>query len=124
MDLELFPFQVFDIANGASVSVTRLSTREFIAKAKGKPIEDGGRAVDERLVDGDGRAIIDPATDEARLLRELADRGGHASISGNQDRHSMRELETLRLVTHYCPSGDRVDYDISDLGRLAVTQLL
>jgi len=104
--------------------MTRLSTPDFIARAQAEVIEDSGREIDEHLIDGDGRVLIDPATEGARLLRELYAKGGHGTTTGNIDRRELAKLVEARLMKYKLPSVDRVDYDITDLGRLMVEEVL
>jgi hypothetical protein len=123
MKIKLYPFRVFDMKTGSNSVVNRFSTPEFIRAARGEPIDDGAREFDEALVDGDGRLLIDPHSDSARLLKELSGLGGKAAISGNKDRRAMEILTNFGLVTYSLPANDIVDYAITDLGRLLVAEL-
>jgi hypothetical protein len=121
--LKLYPFRLFDMRTGSNTVVHRLSTPEFIRTARGEPIEAGAREIDERLVDGGGRLLIDIQSDSARLLKSLSDLGGKASISGYKDRTIWQALSRSGLVTHSPAANDIVNYTMTDLGHLMVAEL-
>jgi hypothetical protein len=121
---EVFPFEVRDTASGAAIVDTRLSTREFISERHWKAIEGRMRTVDESLVDNEGRVILDTDGPSAILLKELAE-VGHGEAPRHVNLRHLTELVNARLVTR--KAGERpgmVAYDITELGRLFVRDLL
>jgi hypothetical protein len=121
---EVFPFEVHSTSSGATIVDTRLSTREFISERHWKIIESRMRTVDESLVDSAGRVILDTDGPSAILLKELAE-VGHGEAPRHVSLRHMTELVNARLVTRKV--GERpgmVAYDITELGRLLVRDLL
>ena len=72
---EVFPFETRDPESGATVIDTRLSTRGYIEGRRCKIIESRMRTVDESLVDGEGRILLDSDGESAKLLKQLAQVG-------------------------------------------------
>ena len=121
---EVFPFEVRDAASGATIADIRLSTREYISERHYKIIESRMRTVDESLVDSEGLVILDPDSQSAILLKELSI-VGHKEAPRHANLWQMAELVNARLITRN--AGDRpgiVAYDITELGRLFVRDLL
>ena len=121
---EVFPFEVRDAASGATIADIRLSTREYISERHYKIIESRMRTVDESLVDSEGLVILDPDSQSAILLKELSI-VGHKEAPRHVNLRQMAELVNARLITRN--AGDRpgiVAYDITELGRLFVRDLL
>jgi hypothetical protein len=121
--IKLYPFRVFYMRTGSNAVVHRLSTSEFIRTVRGEPIEEEAREIDEKLVDSDGRLLIDTQSDGARLLKSLSDLGGKISMSGYKDHSTWQILISSGLTSHSPAGNDIVNYAITDLGRLMVAEL-
>ena len=121
---EVFPFEARDATTGATITDTRLSTREYIGQRHCKIIENRMRTVDESLVDSEGRLILDPDSASAELLKELAEVGRREAPRHINLRH-MALLDAAGLATRSVGSRPGlVAYDITDLGRQFVRDLL
>ena len=121
---EVFPFEDRDALSGATIVDTRLSTRVYINRRHCKIIESRMRTVDESLVDSEGRLILDSNGPSAILLKELSI-VKHKEAPRHLNLREMAELANANLITRNV--GDRpgmVAYDITELGRLFVRDLL
>ena len=121
---EIFPFEARYAVSGATIVDTRLSTREYIGQRHHKIIENRMRTVDESLVDGEGRVILDTDGPSANLLKELAE-VGHGEAPRYVNLGHMGALVRAGLAKR--TAGGRpgmVAYDITELGRLFVRDLL
>jgi hypothetical protein len=123
--IEVYPFSRYDSESGKMLEDRRCSTREYIRERGGVIIEGGTRLVGDTLVDHQGRLILDPSGESARLLKQLdAAEGGHGETTGNVNRRPLQELVDAGLATRTIVGSNRVDYDVTDLGRLYVRDLL
>jgi hypothetical protein len=123
--IEVFPFRRFDSASGKMLEERRLSTREYIRERGGVIIEGGMRPVEDTLVDHQGRLVLDPSRDSARLLKQLnAAENGHGETTGNVNRNPLIELVDAGLATPTAVGPSHIDYDITELGRLFARDLL
>ncbi len=119
----VFRYRVFDIMNDAYAIPQRHATVAFIAMARGEIIEGTGREVDDRLLTDNGQVIQEFDGHEAELLKELNERGT-AQVSGNKDHKTFDRMVISGLMNRRSLSVDCVEYEITDLGRKAVEQLL
>lgn len=121
--IEVFPFTVWDNLAGATVTRTLLSTRDFIDRANGQPVLAKMRMVDDSLLDGNGRVVLDPTTPSAKYLKEL-DAEGEGTAPSQLNRKAMDALAIARLVTATVTGPGRTTYRITDRGRQYVRDLL
>ena len=121
---EVFPFEARDVASGAKIVDTRLSTREYISERHCKIVESRMRTVDESLVDSEGRLILDSDCPSANILKELAE-VGHGEAARHVNLRHMAMLVVAGLVTRNAAGRPGiVAYDITDLGRQFVRDVL
>jgi hypothetical protein len=66
---EVFQFEAWDQAAGATKTAAHMATREFIQMAKGAIIEGSGREIDSSLIDGNGKADISVQPDRTHAPR-------------------------------------------------------
>lgn len=71
--------------------------------------------------DGEPMSII-LTPDERQLMRELAERGGRASISGNKSRRGMQRLVDEGYVTSFSPNLSTVEYSLAEAGARALLE--
>ena len=122
MKIEILRYKKWDQTNGAYVQPSDLATRNYIARIRAEAIEGSRRNVEESLVDREGRAIVDPGTEEAIELKHLTDRGGILSTSGHSE--PLRKLVDIGLVRASENGAGDVEYRITDLGHLAVREMM
>jgi len=120
--VEVFAFTVRD-HTGKVITITKLATAEFIAKADGAAILGKMRKVDESLLDRFGQVVLDPATLAAKLLREL-DAEGEAEAPSGLNRREMATLAQAGLVTASMAAPGLTRYCITERGRQFVRDLL
>jgi hypothetical protein len=60
------------------------------------------------------------SADDRRLLDDMAERGGRATISGNRPRHDADRLVDLGLATSRSLNISDVEYEMTALGRKAL----
>jgi hypothetical protein len=106
------------------VVVTRFSTEERILRIGGELMPNTRRQIDERLIDTDGRAIVELNNDEWGLLRDLASRAGQrATISGNANRKPLDNMVGAGLITSRALNLSDTEHELTGLGRLVLDQL-
>lgn len=109
---------------GTFVVVTRFSTEERILRIGGELMPNTRRQIDERLIDTDGRAIVELNNDEWGLLRDLASRAGQrATISGNANRKPLDNMVGAGLITSRALNLSDTEHELTGLGRLVLDQL-
>ena len=122
--VDVFPFKVYDAIAGAMIPDPRLATREHIRSRGADIIERGICVVDERLVDKDGRLLLDPSSLSAAVLKELYATGGHDAAPPHLNAKEMATLVDGGLVNGISYKEGLIIHDITDLGRQFVRDLL
>jgi hypothetical protein len=122
MKIEILRYRKWDQANGAYVEPSNLATRGCIARISAEPVEASSRSVEDWLVDRDGRAILDPGSEEADELKHLADRGGSLTSLGH--RKPLQKLVDFGLARSSENGEGVVTYRITDRGNLAVREMM
>lgn len=124
MNISVYHHRHYDIQSDCNVVVRRFATLEYIERNKGGALIETKRDVHERLVDADGRAIVDLDGGQIELLRELATRPGRrATISGNADRRPLRPLADAGLIHTRALNLSDTEHELTELGALALEQL-
>jgi len=122
MKIEILRYRKWDQSNGTYVEPSDLATREYIARIRAEPVETSSRSVEEWLVDRDGRAILNPGTEEAIELKHLADRGGSLTSLGH--RKPLRKLVDFGLALSSENGEGIVEYKLTDRGNVAVREMM
>jgi hypothetical protein len=124
MDVEVFCYEVEDATNGTRARWPLPATLAFIRLSPDRKVISSKRIIDERLVDGEGRALFAPGGDEVRQLRDFESSGGITTepLDINVNQHKLAPLIRLRLIDTEAKGG-RLEMKISALGYLAMEQL-
>jgi uncharacterized protein YbcI len=124
MLIDVYHHKHWDQINGCHVLILRFSTEDRIKRARGELIPETRRQIDERLLDLDGRAIVELHSDEWKLLCDLSSRKGQrGTVSGNVDRRILRDMAVVGLITSHSLNLSTTEHELTDLGRLALDQL-
>lgn len=82
------------------------------------------RRMDRRLLDFEGRPLLEPGSDAARLLTDLVQRGGKVTTTVTKvNGEALRKLVLARLAKSLFPAPNLVTYEATELGHLAVRDL-
>jgi hypothetical protein len=80
--------------------------------------------VDRRLLDFEGRPLLQAGSDAALLLKDLIQRGGKITTTvAKVNEDALRKLVLARLVKSIFPAPNLVTYEATELGHIAVRDL-
>ena len=121
--VEVFQFRILDYVSGKTIPNSRLSTMEFIEFLPGGSVDGGVRLVDRRLIDPNGRLVLDPSGTSAKLLRNLDVTGSLDETNTDGFYNSLNELMETGLVRREELGEGHIVFSITEIGRLFVLEL-
>jgi hypothetical protein len=124
MTIAVFFFRVWDAEKKAKVIARRRATREYIKGRNGEIVENSERYVDKQLLNVDGLVLLELTSAERDYLRQLDDQGDVATISaGSPPYRALFRLVTQQMLTRQATAPGEYEYQLTELGRLALRDL-
>lgn len=124
MLIYVYHYRHWSESNDSSFIIPTFATEGWIERAKGEMVSETKREIDERLLDTEGKAIIQLGSEDWNTLKDLASHSKQRFIiSGNIDLKPWDYLVKVKLINIRVLSLSDTEYEVTELGRLALKQL-